>query len=332
MIERENASIMNASLTQLSKTVVTAFRDALKELKINCPCFVSQNDGTLMTSEFAEKYPVLTFASGPTNSMRGAAFLSQIQNGIVVDVGGTTSDVGVLIDGFPRESAISVDIGSVRTNFRMPDVLAIGLGGGSVVRQSDKGVTIGPDSVAMNLLSEALVFGGGTLTATDIAVAAGYADIGDPALVSHLDAKLVSDAVDKMHYLIEETIDRVKSSRGNVPVILVGGGSILINRNLKGASEVFKPALCGVANAIGAGLAQVGGEVDRVYSYSDIGREAAMTNARDEAVQRAIQAGACPDSTNIVSLEEMPLSYLPAGAVRLKVKAIGDLKTRGSNA
>ena len=326
LIERENASIMNASLTDLSRTVMTAFRDALVQLNIHCPFFVSQNDGTLMTSEFAEKYPVLTFASGPTNSMRGAAFLSGVENSIVADIGGTTTDVGVLIGGFPRESAVSVDIGSVRTNFRMPDVLAVGLGGGSIVRQSDSGVEVGPDSVALDLLTQSRVFGGQTLTTTDIAVAAGYADIGDKSLVANLDPAMVEAAVSRVHDLLEATVDRVKSSKGDVPVILVGGGSVLVNRDIKGASEVIRPELSGVANAIGAGLAQVGGEIDRIYSYSDIGRDISIAQAKEEAINRAVLAGASQDSTKIVSIEEMPLAYLPAGAVRLKVKAIGDLE------
>jgi hypothetical protein len=111
-----------------------------------------------------------------------------------------------------------------------------------------------------------------------------------------------------------------------VPVILVGGGSVLINRDIKGASEVIRPELSGVANAIGAGLAQVGGEIDRIYSYTDIGRDESIAQAKEEAIRRAVLAGASQSSTNIVSIEEMPLAYLPSGAVRIKVKAIGDLK------
>ena len=87
-----------------------------------------------MSADFAEQYPVLTFASGPTNSMRGAAFLSGLKDAMVVDIGGTTSDVGALTHGFPREASVAVDIGGVRTNFRMPDVYSFGLGGGSLVR------------------------------------------------------------------------------------------------------------------------------------------------------------------------------------------------------
>ncbi|MEM9221418.1 MAG: hydantoinase/oxoprolinase family protein [Pseudomonadota bacterium] len=332
LIERENATIMNASLAALSKLVVNAFRSALADLGLSCPFYISQNDGTLMTAEFAEKYPVLTFASGPTNSMRGAAFLSGVTDGIVIDVGGTTSDVGVLKDGFPRESAMSVDIGSVRTNFRMPDVLAIGLGGGSIVRETDAGVTVGPDSVALKLPEKALVFGGDTLTATDIAVAAELASIGDRAKVAHLDKALVKAALDEMHALLEGAVDQVKSSQGNVPVVLVGGGSVLVHRSIKGASDVIRPEHSGIANAIGAGLAQVGGEVDKIFSYEDVGRDTAMSQAKKEAIERAVSAGSSQESTQIMSVDEVPLTYLPGGAVRIKAKAVGDLATEGGAA
>lgn len=324
LIERENATIMNASLSTLSHKVMSAFADALDQLGIQCPLHVSQNDGTLMSARHARDYPVLTFASGPTNSMRGAAFLSGVSDGVVVDIGGTTTDVGVLIGGFPRESAVSVDIGSVRTNFRMPDILAIGLGGGSIVRPRQP-PSIGPESVGYELTAKSVVFGGDVLTATDIAVAMGYADIGDRSRVARLPTTLLESASDTIHVMVEEAVDRIKSSRGDTPAILVGGGSILINRDLKGTSKTVRPDLSNVANAIGAALSQVGGEVDRVYSYNEIGRDEAIHRAKREACERAIAAGASEDSTAIVSLEELPLSYLPAGAVRVKAKAVGEL-------
>ena len=70
-----------------------------------------------MSVDYAERYPVATFASGPTNSMRGAAFPSGVRDCAVVDIGGTTTDVGVLQHGFPREASVAVEIGDVRTNF-----------------------------------------------------------------------------------------------------------------------------------------------------------------------------------------------------------------------
>ncbi len=325
LLERENAAIMNASLADLATAVVSSFRSALKQHNIKAPFFISQNDGTLMSAEFVERYPVLTFASGPTNSMRGAAFLADAKDAMVVDIGGTTSDIGMLINGFPRESAVAVDIGGVRTNFRMPDVLAIGLGGGSIVRDDGGGVTVGPDSVGYELTERALVFGGDTLTATDIAVAAGHADIGERSRVTGLDAALVTRASDEIQRLLDDAVDRMKTAAGDLPLILVGGGTILVSRPIKGTSEMKVPENAGTANAIGAAIAQVGAEVDKVYSFESMGRDAALADAKEDASGKAVAAGADPDTIEIVDIEEVPLAYLPGGSCRVRVKAVGDL-------
>ncbi|MBM5812253.1 MAG: hydantoinase/oxoprolinase family protein [Gammaproteobacteria bacterium] len=325
LIERENAAVLNAALLPMAGRVVGSFRRALANLGLRAPFFVSQNDGTLLDPDVVTRYPVLTFASGPTNSMRGAAFLSGRQDTLVMDIGGTTTDVGVLVQGFPRESSVAVNIGGVRTNFRMPDLLSIGLGGGSRVVVADGRVRVGPDSVGFRITEEALVFGGRTLTATDIAVAAGQAEIGDRGRVAGLDRRLVAAALDEIHRLAEEAVDRMKTSATAVPLVLVGGGSVLIGRELTGVSAVTVPAHAGVANAIGAAIAQVSGAVDRVYSYEALGRDAALARAREEALSRAVAAGASAGSVEITEVEELPLQYLPGQAVRIRVKAVGDL-------
>jgi N-methylhydantoinase A/oxoprolinase/acetone carboxylase beta subunit len=323
LLERENATIMNACLTELAAAVVDSFRTALGRLGITAPFFVSQNDGTLMSADTVERYPVLTFASGPTNSMRGAAFLAETKEAMVVDIGGTTSDVGMLLHGFPREAAVAVDIGGVRTNFRMPDVLAFGLGGGSLVR--DEGARIGPDSVGYELTEKAMAFGGEVLTATDIVVAAGAAEIGERKRLDGVKAAVVTAALDTMHRMVDEAVDRMKTSAEPLPVILVGGGAVLITRELGAASAIVRPPYAGVANAIGAAIAQVGGEVDRVFSLEGIGREEALEEAKSQAIGKAIAAGAGPETVQIVDIEEVPLAYLPSSATRIRVKAVGDL-------
>jgi N-methylhydantoinase A/oxoprolinase/acetone carboxylase beta subunit len=324
LLERENAAILNASLRDLARAVVQSFRSALDGLGIGAPFYVSQNDGTLMASEFAEAYPILTFASGPTNSMRGAALLSGVRDAVVVDIGGTTSDVGVLVNGFPREAATEVQIGEVRTNFRMPDIVSIGLGGGSLVRTDP--LTVGPDSVGYELPERALVFGGDTLTTTDVAVAAGLADVGDRSLVAHLGRDVVETASAEIQTLIERAVDRIKTSAEAVPVILVGGGTILVGDSFAGASELVKPEHAAVANAIGAAIAQAGGEIDRVFSLEGSSREAVLDEARAEATARAVAAGAAPGSVEIVEIDEIPLAYMPGNDVRVRVKAVGDLQ------
>jgi N-methylhydantoinase A/oxoprolinase/acetone carboxylase beta subunit len=326
LLERENATLLNAALMPEAVRVTAALEDAMRTLGLAVPLFISQNDGTLMTPSEIGHYPVLTFASGPTNSMRGAAFLSGLKDALVVDIGGTTSDVGVLAGGFPRQAGMAVRLAGVRTNFRMPDLLAIGLGGGSLVREQPDGrILIGPDSVGYKLTEEALVFGGNTLTATDVAVAAGHADIGDRARVAHLSARLVQRGLDEMQRMLESAIDRVKTSAEPVPVVLVGGGAVLVGDELAGASHLVRPEQAGCANAIGASIAQVSGEFDSILAYTDSGRAVALEQARQSALQRAEAAGARPGSSVIYSVEEVPMAYMPGGGTRVRVKAVGDL-------
>ena len=290
LLERENAAAMNASLARLAHRVVNSFRKALESLQIKAPFYISQNDGTLMDADFVQRHPVLTFASGPTNSMRGAAYLSGLKDALVVDIGGTTTDVGVLINGFPRQSTISVDIGGVRTNFRMPDILAIGLGGGSLVSADDP-CRVGPQSVGFRLTEEAMVFGGDQLTASDVAVADGYAQMGDRSRVEELSRDMVAAAVAEIQRMVQVAVDRMKTSADEIPVILVGGGSVLVKGKIAGTSQTIVPEHAGVANAIGASIAQVGGEVDAVYSYDELGRDAIIAQAKKEAIDRAVAAG-----------------------------------------
>jgi N-methylhydantoinase A/oxoprolinase/acetone carboxylase beta subunit len=323
LLERENAAILNACLRDLATRTVAAFRQGIAELGISAPLYLTQNDGTLMSADFAEQYPVLTFASGPTNSMRGAAFLSGRKDAMVVDIGGTTSDVGALTHGFPREASVAVDVGGVRTNFRMPDVYSFGLGGGSLVRQEP--LRIGPQSVGYRLTEQALVFGGDTLTTTDIAVAAGVAEIGERARVRDLDAELVRSAMARIQELTEAAVDRMKTSADPIPVIVVGGGSVLVAKPIAGASEMVKPEHFEAANAVGAAIAQISGEVDRVYALDSLSREQALDNAKGEATEKAIAAGADRKTVQIVDVEDVPLAYLPGNATRVRVKAVGDL-------
>jgi N-methylhydantoinase A/oxoprolinase/acetone carboxylase beta subunit len=323
LLERENATIINACLSVLAGQICEGLTDAVTGAGIDAPLFLSQNDGTLMGVDYARRYPVATFASGPTNSMRGAAFLSGLRDCAVVDVGGTTTDVGMLRNGFPHEATTEVSVSGIRTNFRMPDVLSVGVGGGSFVRNDP--LRIGPDSVGYRLTEEALVFGGSTLTCTDIAVAAGLADIGDASLVRGLDRSLVKAAVEMIAAEIGAVVDRVRLSSGDIAVVAVGGGSILVPEEIPGVGEVRRPGHFATANAIGAAIAQVGGEVDRMYSITPGQRDAVLDEAKQEAVDKAVSAGADRSSVQIVDVDEVPLAYLPGNATRIRVKAVGDL-------
>jgi N-methylhydantoinase A/oxoprolinase/acetone carboxylase beta subunit len=331
LLERENATLLNACLIALARKTTRAFTDALRASGIGAPLYLTQNDGTVMLAPVAETFPVYSFASGPTNSMRGAAFLSKRSSSevdaLVIDVGGTTTDIGSLRHGFPREANNVVEIGGVRTLFRMPDVLSLGLGGGSVVLnasrvQSDP-LGIGPTSVGFRLTEQALVFGGDVLTATDVAVAAGLIDLGDRKRVAALPPALVDAALARVRAMIEEGVDRMKTDASDAPLIAVGGGSFLVPPRLAGVSEVVNVPHQAVANAVGAAIAQVSGEVDQIFQ--NLSRDDAIARARQLAEDKVVEAGADCTTLNVVEVEDLLLSYLPGNSLRTRVRVVGEI-------
>ncbi|HEX3492748.1 MAG TPA: hydantoinase/oxoprolinase family protein, partial [Streptosporangiaceae bacterium] len=249
LLERENATILNAALTGVAGDVARALDQALAAHSLAPVTFFAQNDGTLMALDHALRYPVLTIGRGPAHSLRGAAFLTGRTDALVADAGGTSTDVGVLVNGFPRESSQGVEIGGIRTNFRMPDLVTIALGGGTVLSGDGQDVTLGPQSVGYRLLDEALIFGGSTPTLTDAAVAIGRTRLGDPARTRHR-RELLEAAARAADTRLAEAIDRVKTARGDLTLIAVGGGSVLIPDQLPGVSEVLRPDHFDAANAI----------------------------------------------------------------------------------
>ena len=321
LIERENATVLNATLAGVAREVGAALGDALEQHRIDAVVYFAQNDGTLMALGYAMRFPVLTIGSGPANSLRGAAYLTGISDAIVADVGGTSTDLGVLVAGFPRESAAAVEIGGVRTNFRMPDVLSIALGGGTIIGGSAREVVLGPGSVGYELTRRALSFGGDTPTMTDAMVHAGRARIGTRP---NGDGALFGAALACADAMIAAAVDRMKVGQEPRPLIAVGGGSVLVPDDVPGASEVLRPHDHDVANAIGAAIALASGRWEEVVEL-DRDRRGALDGACARARDRAIEAGADPAAVEIVELEEVPLAYLNRPTVRVRVKAAGPL-------
>ena len=327
MIERENATILNAALHEVAETLTEGFALSLeKEGITDAQVYLSQNDGTLMTMEHARRYPILTIACGPTNSIRGASYLTGVKNAVVIDVGGTTTDLGMIQNGFPRESSVAATIGGVRTNFRMPDIISVGLGGGSIVRQQPDGsVTVGPDSVGYRIGTEAVIFGGNTVTATDIAVRLGMAELGDRKLAESIDEDFAVKAMTTIRAMVEDCIDSLKVSSDDVDVILVGGGSIVLPKDLAGTSNVYNPEHFGCANAIGSAISKVSGDYEQHIDYDKIPREEALARAKAEAVELAVAAGAIRETVEIIEVEDVPLAYYVGNTSRVRIKAAGDL-------
>ena len=324
LIERENATVLNAALVGIAAEVAGSLTAALEQRGLAPATYLAQNDGTLMALDYALRYPVLTIGSGPANSMRGAAHLSGATEALVADVGGSSTEVGALVNGFPTESTDVVGVGGVATNFRMPDLVALPLGGGTVVTSDGNGVRLGRESVGYDLLESALVFGGTTATLTDAAVADERIALGHRAPPGSARGVLAG-ALAQSDALLADAVDRAKLARSEPPLIVVGGAGFLVPDNLPGVSAVHRPQHHEVANAIGAAIAQISGEADRIVHFRSGNRRAAIDAACDAARAQALRAGADPGRTEIVDIDEVPLTYLTDGAVRLRVKAVGPL-------
>lgn len=348
LLERENATILNAAILKTAQKVTRGFKRAMARLRLACPLYLSQNDGTLIDADTAAEYPIKTFASGPTNSMTGAAFLAGLDKVktittdptyisgdetiepqvLVVDIGGTTTDVCALLpSGFPRQAPGFVEVGGVRTAFSMPEVVSIGLGGGSKVKlQSEsEDVTVGPGSVGHLLTKQARIFGGSTLTATDVVVASGKAQLGDAGLVKDIPDATIEKARLRIKRMLESVIDQMKVSAAPVYVLLVGGGAILVTDDLDGVEKCIQPIHQGAANAVGAAIGKVSGEVDVIEILEGRDEKAVVAATCQKAIDIAIQKGAAPDDVRIVEVNKMPLQYVDNGAMRIQVRAVGKL-------
>lgn len=320
-LEREGATVLNASISHFAKITVASFKAAIKAIGSDAQLFLTRNDGTLCSVEEAARLPVRTFSSGSTNSLRGAALLAELDsdedilgssgNGqiIVCDIGGTSSDVGVLLkSGFPRPAAAFVEIAGLRTNFSMPDIQSIGLGGGSIIRRDGDKVTVGPDSVGYRLLTEGLTFGGSIATATDVAVAAG-ADIGSKveAARAYFDTHTLEPAKLDIKRRLEATFNRMRTSPEPATLILVGGGSVIAPDEFEGIGRVIKPRLAGCANAIGAACARVSATIDTIVSVPPGGWQRTFEEIKAKVIEETIAAGGKPETVELVEADNLPI-------------------------
>lgn len=336
LLERENATILNAMLNDIAVNMVSSFETVMKNNNVNADLYIGQNNGTLMSLANAKRFPILTIACGPTNSIRGAGALSGIKDGIVIDVGGTTSDAGVLVNQFPRESNKAASIGGIKTNFRMPDVVAIGLGGGTIIKSQDDNVALGPESVGYKITEEALCFGGDTYTLSDYAILKGKLNIPDTEDQTKLSTKVAAISAQTAESLqlkveqsieskINKLIDKVKTDNKLVPVVFVGGGSPILPEKIEGVSEIICPPHYEVANAYGACISQIGGGAEKVFNLASISREKAIEEVKQLAINNAVNAGARVETIEVLTVSDTPLAYLP-NAIKVKVDVCGDLK------
>ncbi|MDX9958298.1 MAG: hydantoinase/oxoprolinase family protein [Spirochaetia bacterium] len=144
-IKRTNTAVLNARLLPVIAELMDRIKAMMTEYRIHAPLMVVRADGTLLSEAAARRLPVETILSGPAASIWGARFLTGIDNGLVVDIGGTTSDMALIIDGQPSISASGATIADWSTHVRAVDIDTIGLAGDSSVSISrDRHLSLGP--------------------------------------------------------------------------------------------------------------------------------------------------------------------------------------------
>ena len=146
-----------------------------------------------------------------------------------------------------------------------------------------------------------------------------------------LDKALVETAVARIHAIVDNGIDQMKSSREPVPVVLVGGGAILVSKSLDTAAEIHRPEHSGVANAIGAANAQVGSETERIVSYRRMAKQKVLEEMTGILSAKLLQAGADPATLRLADIEETSVSYMADESTRIRVKMVGDLSFTGQD-
>ena len=147
-IQRATTSALNASLLSILQELIQALRQSLNERRIEAPFMVVRGDGTLMSSQIGEHRPVETVHSGPAASAIGGRFLADLDPALVIDIGGTTTDIAVVDRGQVSVSEEGTSVGAYRTAVRAARVRSIGLGGDSYIGiDLEDHLTVGPARV-----------------------------------------------------------------------------------------------------------------------------------------------------------------------------------------
>ena len=285
---RRIATSMLASATgERYQEFVAEIKKALEERNIRAPVYILKADGGTLPIEKSVEFPVETIFSGPAASTIGALALTpEGQTSVVVDIGGTTTDLALILSGKPLIASKGAKLGNFLTHVRAFAVRSIAVGGDSIVRvrETDDGirlVTIGPERAG-----PAYCMGGKEPTPTDALRVLGLVEVGDPerakeavasvasslgksetetaSLIVDTTAGMIEKAVREMFleweqepaYRIWEVLQKKKERPENV--VGIGGGArglISVVAKKLNAKPII-PEYSEVGNAIGAAVAR----------------------------------------------------------------------------
>jgi N-methylhydantoinase A/oxoprolinase/acetone carboxylase beta subunit len=302
---------VNAAVYPIHKDFYEAVQKSLETRGLKLPIRLLKADGGNMRFASSIELPSQTVLSGPAASVMGAVALgSGDQDTLVMDIGGTTTDLAVLIQRSPVLNPLGIRLGEYKTLIRSLETLSIGLGGDSTVSVQDGRLKVGPER-----LGPALAYGGPAPTPTDALVITGDIDNGDKdKAVAGLTplAKTLGVSVDTVadniialacktimsaaRQLIERinrkpvyTVHELQEGYRVNPkhLLILGGPAPYFAKHLKKhtADRIEVVARWDVANAIGAALARTTCEVN-YFADTEQGRAEAPEENYNRRVDR----------------------------------------------
>jgi len=141
--KRGTTALLNARLLPVMQEFFDSIDRSLAELGLDLEIYVMKSDGSIMSKEFAMSRPVETLLCGPAASINGAIELTGVTEGMIIDMGGTTSDIGFIRDGQAVSSSAGVQVGGWRTMVKGVDIDTFALGGDSGVLMKYEKLSLG---------------------------------------------------------------------------------------------------------------------------------------------------------------------------------------------
>ncbi len=144
-LKRAASALLNAQLIPLVNEFISAVKASIASKGIRAPLVIVRGDGSLMSEEYARQKPVETMISGPAASVAGGVWLTGEKDCIIIDMGGTTSDLAVVEDGRPELTPEGAIVGKWKTGIKSIAINTLGLGGDSLIRHTAEGkLDLGP--------------------------------------------------------------------------------------------------------------------------------------------------------------------------------------------
>ncbi len=144
---RAETAVLNGKLISIVSKFFDDVEGVFKDVGVTAPIMVYKGDGSVMTIDTARIYPIETILSGPAASSMGGMILSGHEDCVMVDIGGTSTDIAVIEGGFPQIQFEGASVGKWRTRVKAVDMSTVALGGDSRVRLDGTKFIVGPDRV-----------------------------------------------------------------------------------------------------------------------------------------------------------------------------------------